>query len=94
MDVEQRDGSGTGGRRDDDRESAELGRRDVTPHYGPFFAEADEHERFLCSASSVVRPLFDSAGTGDRLTVVENRAMQPYASPLHIHHVLTSLELV
>ena len=36
---------------------------------------------------SVVRVLLDAEVTGGRLTVVENRTIRPYVSPLHVHDV-------
>jgi mannose-6-phosphate isomerase-like protein (cupin superfamily) len=67
--------------RDRDRE------RQKTHESGPSFVDSDEQERFLWFEKSVVRILLDAAMTGGRLSVVENRTIRPYASPLHVHDV-------
>jgi mannose-6-phosphate isomerase-like protein (cupin superfamily) len=62
-------------------------RRQATPEAKPSFVDSDEQERFLWFEESVVRVLLDAAMTGGRLSVVENRATRPFASPLHVHDV-------
>ena len=59
--------------------------RTETAAYGPFFADRGDQPRFGWFENSVVTILFDSAATGGQLTVVENRTVRPYASPLHVH---------
>jgi quercetin dioxygenase-like cupin family protein len=68
-------------------DSAMTGRHDGAASGDPSFAESDEHERYLWFEDSVVRVLLDAIVTGGRLSVIENRAVRPFASPLHVHDV-------
>ena len=65
----------------------QAGRRDRWPDTKPSFVDRDEQERFLWFEESVVRVLLDAEVTGGRLTVVENRTIRPYVSPLHVRDV-------
>lgn len=51
----------------------------------PYFSTARGQSAYHWFGDSIVKILFDSASTGGRLTVVESRAPQPYASPVHVH---------